>query len=126
MPARTKHGQGGWPSALRISNSEGIAERWGTRVAETGGEPKRRALIRIVAGMLHTGFDALWRRERRRRARRNLIAAVGLAAILAIGFSVAGTISEMDARKVLAGKARLLIANSDPLEARPSRWRDSP
>jgi len=37
--------------------------------ARPGAEARNRMLVRIAAGMLQTGFDNLWQRERRRRRR---------------------------------------------------------
>lgn len=53
--------------------------------ARSGVEPRDRLLVRIAAGMLQTGFDDLWQRERRRRRRVVLVWSVA-------GLLTAGTI----------------------------------
>lgn len=50
-------------------------------------EPRRRALIRVVATLLDVRFDTLWKRDLRRQRAHRLLAAIAAAAVLAAGYA---------------------------------------
>jgi MTH538 TIR-like domain (DUF1863) len=93
--------------------------------ARKSGKLDRKTVLRLVAGMLATGFDALWRRDRRRRRR---LVATWTAATLILAGVVGGviwrqqTVSEQNKpqRQVAAFRQFLLtdiletIHESDP------------
>ncbi|MFC0004997.1 toll/interleukin-1 receptor domain-containing protein [Micromonospora siamensis] len=68
------------PPALRGRVDEALwVDTRGTR------RPSRTAFLRLVAGMVGVGFDALWRRDRRRRWRRALSLSLALTLLFGIG-----------------------------------------
>ena len=58
---------------------------------EPGKDPRHKALIRLIAGLLDVDFDLLWQRELRRRRRQYArAAAASLALLLAAALSLCG------------------------------------
>jgi WD40 repeat protein len=92
------------PGALRFALDErgGLSDRPAAEVlapdARPGKDGRTRALIKLISGLLHIDFDALYRRERRRRQRRWAVASTMVSAVITT-FAALGWLSYENSRK---------------------------
>ena len=90
------------PPALRESGPDiGNALEPLAADARPVGDGRRRALLKIVAGMLDVGFDALAQRDQRRRYQRLLAATAGSLAIagVTVALAITATLARQDAEQ---------------------------
>ena len=89
-----------FPEALtEFDDGTGVAREPVAADARPQGDGRKNAFLKLVAGMLGVGFDALKQRDLRRRHQRMVIATAALALIAAVTISLAitATIARQDA-----------------------------
>ena len=80
-----------FPPALSQADADGVAREPLAADARREGDGRERAFLKLVAGLLGVGYDALARREAQRRQRRLAIVAVASLAGMAIALALAAT-----------------------------------
>ena len=80
-----------FPPALLEPDAGGTAREPLAADARRDGDGRERAFLKLVAGLLGVGYDALARREAQRRQRRLAIVAVASLAGMAIALALAAT-----------------------------------
>ncbi|MBC7990961.1 MAG: toll/interleukin-1 receptor domain-containing protein [Luteimonas sp.] len=91
VPGSNDPAQQCFPPALSQADADGVAREPLAADARRDGDGRERAFLKLVAGLLGVGYDALARREAQRRQRRLAIVAVASLAGMAIALGLAAT-----------------------------------
>lgn len=101
VPGSDDPGQSCFPPALLRPDAHGNVREPLAADARREGDGRERAFLKLVAGLLGVGFDALAQREAHRRTRRMaIVSAASLAGMaLALGLAAAAYVARNDAQR---------------------------
>jgi tetratricopeptide (TPR) repeat protein len=101
VPGSTDPAQNCFPPALLRPDAAGVAREPLAADARAEGDGRERAFLKLVAGLLGIGYDALARRESQRRNRRLAIVAAASLAGMAItsGLAASAYLARNDAQR---------------------------